>query len=176
MGRLVVMGVSGCGKSSVGAAVAAQLGWPLLEGDAFHPEANRARMREGIALDDADRAGWLDRLAAELAARPQGAVLTCSALKAAYRERLRAAAPGLCFAWLDLDRAAAASRVASRPGHFFPATLVDTQFDTLEPPDGEPCVLRVDATAAPVAVVRRIVDWLAQPSMSCHTLSAHDNA
>ncbi|MES1264725.1 MAG: gluconokinase [Variovorax sp.] len=157
---LVVMGVSGCGKSSIGAAVAARLGWPLVEGDEFHSEANRARMREGTALTDADRAEWLDRLGAELAGRPQGAVLTCSALKQAYRERLRAARPGLRFAWLDLDVAAAQSRVAQRASHFFPPALVATQFETLEPPTGEAGVLRVDAGQAPPALVDRIVEWM----------------
>ena len=90
MTSLVVMGVSGCGKSRVGAAIAEQLGLPLIEGDAFHAEANRALMRDGIPLTDADRADWLDRLGAELKLRPDGAVLTCSALKVSYRDRLRA--------------------------------------------------------------------------------------
>jgi gluconokinase len=124
---IVVMGVSGCGKSRVGALVAAGLGLPLVEGDEFHSAANRARMRSGIALTDADRADWLDTLGRELRSRP-GAVLTCSALKAAYRDRLRAAAPGLRFAWLELDAAAAQARVAERASHFFPAGLVATQF------------------------------------------------
>jgi gluconokinase len=157
---LVVMGVSGCGKSHVGTAIAQRLGLPVVEGDAFHSEANRARMRSGIALTDADRAEWLDRLGAELQARPAGAVLTCSALKAAYRERLRGASPGLRFAWLDLDRAAAEARVGQRPSHFFPAGLVATQFDALEPPDGEPGVLRLDALQAPEALAERVVQWM----------------
>lgn len=159
-GALVVMGVSGCGKSSIGAAVAARLGWPLVEGDEFHSEANRARMQAGIALTDENRVEWLDRLGAELAARPQGAVLTCSALKRAYRDRLRAARPGLRFAWLDLDVAAAQSRVAQRASHFFPPALVANQFQTLEPPTGEPGVLRVDATEAPPALVAQIAGWM----------------
>src|SRR5688572_32411179 len=102
MTSLVVMGVSGCGKSHVGAVVAERLGLPLVEGDEFHSEANRALMRSGIPLTDANRADWLATLSAELQSRPR-AVLTCSALKAAYRDRLRAAAPGLRFAWLELD-------------------------------------------------------------------------
>lgn len=160
-GALVVMGVSGCGKSSIGAAVAARLGWPLVEGDEFHSEANRARMREGVALTDADRADWLDRLGLELARRPAGAVLTCSALKRSYRARLRAARADLRFAWLDLGIDAAQARVAQRASHFFPPALVATQFEALEPPTGEAGVLRVDALAAPEAVVARIVDWMA---------------
>ena len=158
------MGVSGCGKSHVGAAVAQRLSLPLVEGDDFHAEAHRAGMREGIALTDAQRAGWLDRLAAELQARPGGAVLTCSALKAAYRDRLRAAAPGLRFAWLDLDANAARARVAQRPGHFFPPSLVTTQFDAFEPPCGEPGVLRLDALQPPDDLAAQVLAWLAGPA------------
>ncbi len=159
MSSLVVMGVSGCGKSSVAAAVAQHLSLPLIEGDEFHSEANRALMREGIPLTDAHRADWLDRLGAELARR-QGAVLTCSALKAAYRERLRAASPGLRFAWLDLDAASALARVAQRPTHFFPPSLVATQFDALEPPTDEAGVLRLDALLPPQQLAEDICRWL----------------
>jgi gluconokinase len=160
MNSLVVMGVSGCGKSHVGAVIAERLGLPLIEGDSFHSEASRALMRGGIALTDAHRSDWLDRLGAELALHPDGAVLTCSALKASYRDRLRAASPGLCFAWLDLDRQAARQRVAQRPSHFFPATLVDTQFDALESPLDEPGVLRLDALSRPDTIAERVVAWL----------------
>lgn len=162
MTSLVVMGVSGCGKSRVGAEIAERLGLPLIEGDAFHSDANRALMRDGIALTDAHRANWLDRLGVELARRPDGAVLTCSALKASYRDRLRAASPGLRFAWLDLDPASAQDRVARRPGHFFPAGLVATQFEALEPPRGEPGVLRLDALLPPQAIAERVVRWIAE--------------
>ena len=158
---IVVMGVSGCGKSHVGALIAQRLGLPLVEGDEFHPEANRARMNQGIALTDADRAGWLQVLGEQLRARPAGAVLTCSALKLAYRERLRAAAPGLRFAWLDLSPAAAEARVAQRAAHFFPAGLVATQFEALEPPLGEAGVLRLDALQPPPALAEQVADWLA---------------
>ncbi len=152
MTSLVVMGVSGCGKSRVGAAIA--------ERDEFHSETNRALMQAGTPLTDADRADWLDSLGAELARRPGGAVLTCSALKRSYRDRLRAASPGLRFAWLDLDRQAAAARVAQRPGHFFPAGLVDTQFEALEAPLHEPGVLRVDALLPPESIAGQVVDWI----------------
>ena len=157
---LVVMGVSGCGKSRIGALVAERLGLPLVEGDEFHSAANRALMRDGIALTDADRAGWLDRLGSELQQRAGGAVLTCSALKASYRDRLRRAAPGLRFGWLDLDPASAAARVAQRPAHFFPAGLVATQFEALEAPLHEPGVLRLDALLAPEAIAERVLQWL----------------
>lgn len=159
---LVVMGVSGCGKSHVGAALAARLGLPLIEGDEFHSDTNRMLMRQGIPLTDDHRADWLARLGEALAAQPAGAVLTCSALKAAYRDRLRAAVPGLRFAWLDLDRAAAEARVAQRSSHFFPAGLVATQFEALEPPLHEPGVIRLDALAPPQALVDQVAGWIAE--------------
>jgi len=157
---LVVMGVSGCGKSHLGEALAERLALPLVEGDSFHPAANRARMQAGIALTDADRADWLDSLGQALAQRPEGAVLTCSALKLIYRDHLRAAVPGLRFAWLDLSLQAAQTRVAQRATHFFPAGLVATQFDALEPPTAEPGVLRLDALAPPARLVDQVLDWL----------------
>lgn len=161
MNWIVVMGVSGCGKSHVGALVAERLALPLVEGDEFHSEANRALMQSGTPLTDTDRADWLDTLGAQLKRHPGGAVLTCSALKAAYRDRLRAAVPGLRFAWLELDAASALARVTQRPSHFFPAGLVTTQFETLEPPTNEPGVLRLDALQPPQALAARVVDWAA---------------
>ena len=143
--HVVVMGVAGCGKSAAGARIARSLRLPLIEGDAFHPPANIEKMRTGVALTDDDRAGWLDRLAQELAARPAGAVLTCSALKQAYRERLRRAAPALRFVHLALPAAEAQRRVATRPGHFYPPSLVASQFEALEDPAGEAGVVVVDA-------------------------------
>lgn len=163
MASLVVMGVSGCGKSLVGAAVAAKLGLPLVEGDEFHSAENLARMRSGVALTDAHRAQWLERLGDELRRRPDGAVLTCSALKKAYRDRLREASPGLRFAWLDLDAAEARERVGQRGGHFFPAGLVETQFAALEAPVGEEGVLRLDATQAPEVLALIVASWIEEP-------------
>lgn len=157
---LVVMGVAGCGKSSLGAAVAVHLGLPLVEGDAFHPPSNVEKMRLGQPLDDADRAGWLDALADELRRRPGGVVLTCSALRRAYRERLRAAAPGLRFAFLDIARDEAQRRVQARASHFFSPSLVDSQFATLESPVGEAGVLRLDATTPLDQLSAAIHDWL----------------
>jgi gluconokinase len=160
MKSIVVMGVAGCGKSSLGSAVAQALGWPLIEGDAFHPAANVAKMSAGVALDDADRIGWLDILGAELQRHPQGAVLTCSALKRSYRERLRAALPGLRFVHLELDRDEAHRRVAQRAGgHYFKAGLVDSQFEALESPRDEAGVLTVDATLSLEELTRRVTHW-----------------
>jgi gluconokinase len=165
MSSLVVMGVSGCGKSSVAAAVAKRLQRPLIEGDEFHPESNRAKMAAGVALTDADRAAWLDTLGRELAAHPAGAVLTCSALKRTYREALRAASPGLRFAWLDLDQAASLARVSQRGAdHFFPPELVANQFHTLESPAGEPGVLRLDALLALPVLSDQVCAWMRSPT------------
>ena len=122
---LVIMGVAGCGKSSLGAAVAHATGLSLVEGDDFHSPASRAKMSQGIALTDADRDGWLSVLGEQLRAHPQGLVLTCSALKLAYRARLRQAAPGLRFVFLDISREESQARVSARAQqHFFSTTLV----------------------------------------------------
>lgn len=162
---MVVMGVSGCGKTSVGSACASRLGLPFIEGDHYHPPANLAKMRARVPLTDEDRAGWLDALAAMLAQADSngGAVLTCSALKRRYRDRLRADAQALRFVWLRLDEAEAQRRVARRSDHPFPASLVANQFATLEPPIGEPLVLELDATLAVSELAERVVDW-AKPS------------
>jgi len=160
-GSVVIMGVAGCGKSSLGAALARAVGAVLVEGDDFHAPASRDKMNRGIALTDADRDGWLTTLGAELQRHPAGAVLTCSALKRAYRERLRAASPGLRFVFLDIDRASALQRVSSRAAsHFFSASLVDSQFATLEPPVGEDGVLRLDALEPLEALRERALAWL----------------
>ncbi len=144
--RIVVMGVSGCGKSTVGAALAARLGLPFIEGDGLHAPASVAKMAAGLPLEDADRWPWLDRIGAALAAPPGGAVASCSALRRAYRDRLRAAVPGLAFLHLAGDRTTIAARVAARPGHFMPPALIDSQFATLEPPEAEPDVLTLPVT------------------------------
>lgn len=154
------MGVAGCGKSTVGAAVAQAEGLPLVEGDDFHSEASRAKMAAGVPLTDADRAQWLQVLGAQLAAHPEGVVLTCSALKRAYRAQLRQAAPGLRFVFLEIGRAQAQERVAGRGAHFFSASLVDSQFATLESPVGEEGVLRVDALQPLAALQQRVGAWL----------------
>jgi gluconokinase len=158
--HIVIMGVAGCGKSAVGALLAARLGLPLVEGDDFHPPANIAKMRDGLPLDDSDRAEWLARLAAQLQAQSAGAVLTCSALKAAYRTRLRQAVPELKFVHLALSPHQALERVASRTDHFYPPSLVASQFEALQDPSGEPGVLVVDATAHVDRLVERAGDWL----------------
>lgn len=163
MSSLVVMGVAGCGKSSLGAALAAVQALTLVEGDDFHSPENRQKMAEGSPLTDADRDGWLDALAVELQRHPAGCVLTCSALKRRYRERLRAAAPGLRFVFMAIGRDDAERRVAARAGrHFFHRALVASQFEALEPPEGEPGVLTLDATRPLDALRVDVVRWLHQ--------------
>lgn len=161
---VVVMGVAGCGKSAVGQRIAQATGLPLIEGDEFHPPANIEKMRRAIPLQDEDRAGWLDRLGLELQRRPGGAVLTCSALKRSYRDRLRAFVPGLRFVHLALTQEQALQRVAARDGHFYPPSLVASQFEALQDPAGEAGVLPVDATRPLEAVAAQAVAWLAQPA------------
>jgi gluconokinase len=160
---LVVMGVAGCGKSSLGAAVAKALGWMLIEGDDFHAEASKIKMRDSIQLTDADRRGWLTDLSQQLILHPDGAVLSCSALKRSYREQLRSSISGLRFVFLDLDQVTARERVAARSAtHLFPPTLVASQFATLESPVGEPGVLRLDATLPPDTLLASVLQWLAK--------------
>jgi gluconokinase len=160
--HVVVMGVAGCGKSEVGQRIASALRLPLVEGDAFHPPSNIAKMSSGVPLDDNDRAGWLDALARELGSQPQGAVLTCSALKRSYRDRLRAAVPGLRFVHLAIPIEESQRRVSSRPGHFMPPSLVASQFAALEDPAGEVGVVQVDARLPPEEVAARAVTGLKQ--------------
>jgi gluconokinase len=158
--HVVVMGVSGAGKSVIGERVAKALGLPLIEGDEFHSAHNIEKMRQGLPLEDADRAGWLDRLGEELAKHPRGAVLACSALKRAYRDKLRRRVGGLRFIHLDLTPEQAQQRVAARGGHFYPPSLVATQFEALEDPSGEAGVLVLDGMLPVDEVTRRAVDWL----------------
>lgn len=157
---VAVMGVAGCGKSSLGAAIAHAEGARLIEGDAYHSAESRTKMRLGVPLTDADRENWLDTLAAELRARPGNVVLTCSALKRAYRDRLRSAAPGLRFVFMEIDPASARARIEARAQHFFAPTLVESQFAALESPVGEPGVLCVDALAPLSQLLEEVSRWL----------------
>lgn len=159
--RVVVMGVAGCGKSAVGRLIAQQLGLPLIEGDDFHPRGNVEKMQRGVPLTDDDRAGWLQTLAAELARHGGGAVLTCSALKRAYRDRLRQAASPLHFVYLNITEEESLRRVAQRAGHFYPPSLVASQFAALQDPSGEPGGLTLDGSAPLTDLGQRAAHWLA---------------
>jgi carbohydrate kinase (thermoresistant glucokinase family) len=147
---IVVMGVCGCGKSSVGRGIAAALGLPFTDGDDLHPAANVAKMASGQPLTDQDRWPWLAEVGKTLV---PGGVVACSALKRAYRDQIRAAAPGVRFVHLHGDRALLAARLAARPGHFMPPALLDSQLATLEIPqdDENPIILNI-AQAIPELV------------------------
>ena len=130
---VVMMGVSGSGKTTVGAALAQRLRVPFADADDFHPEANIAKMSAGIPLDDADRAPWLRAIADWLVEQSEsGGVASCSALKRSYRDVLTDSAPHAVYLHLHGNRDVLAARVAGRPGHFMPAALIDSQFATLE--------------------------------------------
>jgi gluconokinase len=132
--RIVIMGVSGCGKSAVGAGLAAWLGIPYRDGDDLHPAANVEKMRTGHPLTDDDRWPWLDRVAAVLAAEAT-VIVGCSALRRVYRDRLRAGAGGpVRFIHLAGSRDLIAARMSARTGHYMPPSLLDSQFAALEPP------------------------------------------
>ncbi|MFG2000322.1 gluconokinase [Spirillospora sp. NPDC048911] len=146
---LVVMGVSGSGKTTFGAALGERLGVPFADADDFHGPANIAKMSAGVPLDDTDRLPWLRAIGAWLAGHAhRGGVVGCSALKRAYRDLLRDCAPGVGFVHLHGEREVVRRRVAGRPGHFMPASLVDSQFRALEPlePDERGVVLDLDAS------------------------------
>lgn len=144
---VVVMGVSGCGKSTVGRALAAALQVPYVEGDELHPPQNVALMAAGTPLTDADRLGWLASVGQRLCdeeARLHGVVVSCSALKRKYRDQLRAAAPAVQFVYLHGTQAVLAQRLANRKGHYMPASLLQSQLDTLEPPAADEQALAFD--------------------------------
>ena len=158
--QVVVMGVAGCGKSAVGRLLAQQLELPLIEGDDFHSEGNIQKMQRGIALTDEDRAAWLYTLGVALAAHPAGMVLTCSALKAAYRSSLRGATKHLYFVHLAITEPESLRRVAQRQGHFYPSSLVTSQFEALQDPSSEPGVLTLQGDASVEALAQKAVTWL----------------
>lgn len=158
---IVVMGVSGCGKSTLGLALAEALGVPYIEGDALHPPRNVALMAAGTPLTDADRAGWLDVIGERLAqAGDQGAVVACSALRRLYRDRLRAASPGLRLVHLHGDPGLLAERIGQRTGHYMPPALLPSQLQTLEPPDPDEAAITLDIAQPPEALVRRTLQAL----------------
>ena len=142
MRRLVIMGVSGCGKSSVGEALSARLGIPYFDGDDLHTPEAVAKMREGVPLADADRWPWLDRVA-EVLRDTAPVIVGCSALKRAYRDRIRSgvgAGGGVTFVHLAGSRDLIASRMGARTGHYMPLALLDSQFAALEPPGPEEAI------------------------------------
>lgn len=153
---VVVMGVSGSGKTLVGSGLAEALGGRFAEGDRFHPPENIARMSAGMPLRDEDRWGWLDAIAIEINEAERNGdtlVVACSALKRVYRDRLRLASRHLRFVYIEVDRDTAAARVTARKGHFMPASLVDSQFADLEPPTRDEGALKLDASGSPAGLI-----------------------
>ena len=160
---VLLTGVSGSGKSTIGSLLAERMHWAFEDGDALHPPANIAKMRAGIPLTDADRWPWLQAVAAYLDARiaaSEPAVVACSALRRSYRDLLRDGRPQARLVLLSVSRDVLAARLAARHGHFFRASLLDSQLAALEPPGPEEGVLTVAASGPPAEVVRQIVDGL----------------
>ncbi|HEY7484303.1 MAG TPA: gluconokinase [Streptosporangiaceae bacterium] len=158
---IIVMGVSGSGKTTVGELLARRLGWEFADADEFHSPANIAKMHAGHPLSDADRASWLAGIAAwidEHIAAGKPGVVTCSALKRAYRDRLRRSEERLVY--LEGDRDLIASRIGHRHGHFFPAKLLDSQLRELEPPGPDEHPITVPVAETPEESVRQIIDRL----------------
>lgn len=167
--RVVLMGVSGCGKSTVGEGLAARLGWRFVEGDSLHPARNVAKMAAGQPLDDQDRAGWLDALSVQLAgarSAGEGLVISCSALKRSYRDRLRAGDPQALFVHLAGSRERIAQRLAARTHLYMPPSLLDSQFADLQPPGLDEQALSLDVEQSPAQLMAAIVHHLQNQTCS----------
>lgn len=166
---LVVMGVSGSGKTTIAVPLAERLGWVFMEGDDLHPPANVAKMHSGRPLDDDDRRPWLDAVAgwidARLAAHEPG-IITCSALKRSYRDRIIGARQGVRLIFLHADRALLAERLAHRTGHFMPPSLLDSQIATLQPPTEDEHAISVDLGPPPEVIVEEIIEALRRAAPS----------
>jgi gluconokinase len=165
LAAIIVMGVSGSGKTSVAGALAKSLDLHFVEGDALHPASNVEKMSHGIPLTDEDRMPWLDLIGAEIAEAIQGGrgiVVSCSALKKIYRDRLRREAGGpLYFVFLEGSKALLLSRLSARKGHFMPPSLLESQLQTLEVPTGEPGVVTVGIDATVEGIAAAAVEALA---------------
>ena len=157
---VVVAGVAGSGKTTIGQLVAARLGVEFADGDDFHPAANVAKMHAGIPLTDEDRWPWLDAIVAWMDERASG-VVACSALHRAYREVLASSAAKPRIAFLAIPRETAEARLRTRTGHYFPRELLDSQFATLEPPAPDEPVVVIDATGTPEQVTAQVCASLA---------------
>lgn len=165
----ILMGVAGSGKSVSGSALAERLGLPFRDADEFHPQANIDKQAAGIPLDDDDRRPWLAAIGAWLYEhRETGAIVTCSALKRQYRDQLRDASPGVPFLHLEGPEAVAATRVGSRPGHFMPASLVRSQYETLEPLQADEIGLVIDFTLPVDEIVDAFVAYLEVDDLPHH--------
>ncbi|WP_121254232.1 gluconokinase [Nocardioides ferulae] len=160
---LVVMGVSGCGKSTVGEGLSERLGWPFLEGDSLHPPENVAKMESGQPLTDDDRWPWLERIADWIEERHdagEDGVVTCSALKRSYRKVLDRRGDGVVFVFLHGERETLEARMRARTGHFMPASMLASQLETLEPPGADEPAIPVAIEQSPEEIVQQVVTAL----------------
>ncbi|TDC38220.1 gluconokinase [Micromonospora sp. 15K316] len=167
--HVVVMGVSGAGKTTVARGISEATGLLFAEADEFHPAENVARMRAGVPLDDASRLPWLRELAGWMAARAaegRSTVLACSALRRSYRDVLRAGPPSVDFVHLDGPAEVIRDRMARRTGHFMPASLLESQLATLEPAEPDEQVLVIDVSLSPEQLVAAAVDGLGLPTVT----------
>jgi gluconokinase len=172
---LIVAGVSGSGKTTVGATLAGRLGWPFADADSFHPPENIEKMHAGIPLTDTDRWPWLRAIAAwmdERLAAGESAVITCSALRRSYRDLLLGGRPRAWVVFLAVDRADLARRLATRAGHFFPAQLLDSQLSEVELPGPDEQAIVLPETSGPAETVGSILGWLDRKLAA----EAHDEA
>lgn len=162
----VVMGVAGCGKTTIGEALADSIGGTFLDGDAFHPPANIEKMSRGDPLTDEDRWPWLEIFSKEIASRPGKVIGGCSSLKRSYRDLItRAAGEPVLFIYLDGSRELISDRMGRREGHFMPTSLLDSQFAALEVPTEDECFISVDIDATTDEIVNRLVKNLSATSV-----------
>jgi len=160
---LILMGVSGCGKSTVAAILASRLGWPFEEGDALHPQANIEKMAAGHPLTDADRGPWLAKVADWVDERldaGENGLITCSALKRSYRDLINRRGSGLMFVFLAGSKETIAARLAARHGHFMRTSLLDSQFADLEEPAADEPAIRVDIGPPAADIAEQIIGRL----------------
>ncbi|SCG48096.1 gluconate kinase, SKI family [Micromonospora echinaurantiaca] len=177
--HVVVMGVSGAGKTTVARGIAARTGLTFAEADEFHPPANVERMRAGVPLDDAARQPWLRELAAWMAARAAegvSTVLACSALRRSYRDVLRQGPPQVEFVHLDGPAEVIRERLSQRAGHYMPASLLESQLATLEQPDPDESVLVLDVSLTPEELVEAAVGKLGLPRVADLTRPGHSGS